>query len=322
MKSIQCPSCGAPIRFEDDAVVTECGHCGSQIAPTQYLSRGAFGERGEPRVDVQVVDLTGVRKALSPGKALGCIVAMLVLIFGIGGIVFWRGYSMQKSIRKSIETATSGFTRPTFGRVEEGPLPVARLAEPAFAGRHAIAAAPPPGGLGSIDPVAGLPWALALAQVWSADVKLDRIDVERLRPDGTVNVQDDPAAEVTYRFISPSRFQSLRERANLESDPKGDYEFWIQLEKGGIAAYELSSQAVFATDDQAQEVAALTWPKSLPLPEILRSAAAKRDFPAVPFYKGYLIRLESEGWCWYLSTLSGSPNIPRVRARDGRVWPY
>lgn len=31
---------------------------------------------------------------------------------------------------------------------------------------------------------------------------------------------------------------------------------------------------------------------------------------------------EDEGWCWYLSTLSGQPNIPRFRARDGRMWPY
>ena len=315
---MQCPSCGAPIRFEDDAVVTECGHCGSQIAPTQHIARGSRG----PRADVQVVDLTGVRKALSPGKAMGCIVTMLVLIFGIGGLVFWRGYAMQKSIRKSIETATSSLSRPTFGRAEEAPLPVAKLAEPAFAGHHAIAAAPPPGGLGSIDPVAGLPWALALAQVWSADVKLERIDVERLRPDGTVNVQDDPAAEVTYRFLSPSRLQSLLERANLEADPKGDYEFWIQLEKGSISAYELSGDAAFVIHGESEEVAALTWPKSRPLSEILRNSAAKPGFPEVPFYKGYLLRLEDEGWCWYLSTLSGSPNIPRVRARDGRVWPY
>ena len=42
----------------------------------------------------------------------------------------------------------------------------------------------------------------------------------------------------------------------------------------------------------------------------------------MPFFQGYLIRLEDEGWCWYISTLSGSPDIPRVRARDGRAWPY
>jgi hypothetical protein len=320
MKSIQCPSCGAPIRFEDDAVVTECGHCGSSIAPTQYLSGGAIGGgRGRHRVDV---DLTGLRKTLSPGRALGCFAAVMALIFGIGGLVFWRGFTMQKSVRSSIEKATEGFVRPGLGRAGEGPIPVARLAEPAFAGRHPLAAAPPPGGLGAIDPVAGLPWALALAQVWHSDVKLERIDVERLRPDGTVNVQDDPAAGVTYRFVSPSRFQALRERANLEADPKGDHEFWIQLEKGGIAAYELSSHAAFATDDEAAEIAALTWPKSLALARILENAAGRPGFPEVPFYKGYLIRLEREGWCWYLSTLSGSPSIPRVRASDGRVWPY
>ena len=300
--------------------MTECGHCGSSIAPTSYLSREAMG--GKHRIDVQVLDLSGARRALSPGRALGCFATVMALIFGIGGIVAWRAWSVQKSIRSSIEKATTSFSSPSFGRTVEAPLPVAKLAEPAFAGRHALAAAPPPGGLGAVDPVAGLPWALAIAQVWSSDVKLERIDVERMRPDGTVNVQDDPAAEVTYRFVSPRRFQALRERANLEADPKGDHEFWVQLEKGGIAAYELSTDAVFASEEDGAEIAALTWPKSQPLANVLGAAAARPGFPDVPFYKGYLIRLKDEGWCWYLSTLSGSPDIPRVRARDARAWPY
>ena len=59
-----------------------------------------------------------------------------------------------------------------------------------------------------------------------------------------------------------------------------------------------------------------------PVTRYSAGAAARPGFPEVPFYKGYLIRLEDEGWCWYLSTLSGSPNIPRVRARDARSWPY
>ncbi|MFN7942371.1 MAG: hypothetical protein U0X73_12295 [Thermoanaerobaculia bacterium] len=42
----------------------------------------------------------------------------------------------------------------------------------------------------------------------------------------------------------------------------------------------------------------------------------------MPFYKAYVIHLEDEGWCWYLSTLSGAPDIPRLRPRDGRFYPY
>jgi hypothetical protein len=35
-----------------------------------------------------------------------------------------------------------------------------------------------------------------------------------------------------------------------------------------------------------------------------------------------MIHSAGEGWVWYLSTLSGRDSIPRVRAKDGRVWPY
>jgi hypothetical protein len=40
-----------------------------------------------------------------------------------------------------------------------------------------------------------------------------------------------------------------------------------------------------------------------------------------PFLKGYLIHLDDEGWVWYFSPLSGE-SLPRVRASDGKPWPY
>ncbi len=273
------------------------------------------------RVQVHRIDLSGAR--LSPRRSLGCIALVLLLVLGLGGIIAWRSYTMQSSIRASIANATKSFGEISQSvRVE--PMAVSELALPGFEGRRAIAAAAPAsaGGLAAFDAVTAMPWALALAQVWQSDVKLERIDVERMRPDGTVNVADDPEAEVTYRFVSPRRLQALRERANLESRPTGDHEFWIALEQGKVFAYELQTHAAFASDREAAEVDALTWPKSLALPEILRGAKRDSRFPEVPFYKGYLIRLDDEGWCWYLSTLSGSPSIPRVRARDGRMWPY
>lgn len=319
MKSLNCPSCGAPIEIDEESVVQVCSHCGSNLAPTRHLWRGRAPTDAGARVEVHRIDLSGLRRPVA--KSFGCLLLVLVLVLGIGGFVAWRAFTMQSSIRSSIESVTRGLSEsPT--AVKKGPLPVSALAEPSFRGRHEISAAPPPSPLSAYDPVAGLPWALALAQVWSDDVKLERIDVDRLRPDGTINVQDDPEAEVTYRFVSPRRFQALRERANLESRPKGDQEFWIVIENGKLFAYELETHAAFASDREAAEIDGLTWPKSLSMPEILRGAARRREFPDVPFYKGYLIRLEDEGWCWYLSTLSGSPSIPRVRARDGKSWPY
>lgn len=317
MKSLTCPSCGAPLEAEEGSAYFACSFCGATVAPTQQLK----GLRAKPQVSVEVANLT-TRRRLTPAQSLSCGALVAALIAGLGAFVFVRARGIERSVRQSIATATRNLPTATTFRQEEAALPVARLAEPGFTGEHLLAATPPPTGLGAFEPVASLPWALAIAQVWSRDAKIQRIDVDRLLPDGTLNVQDDPEAEVTYRFVSPSRFEALRERMNLEKNPRGDQEFWIEVRGGKVFAYELQTLSQLADDEDAQEIAALTWPKSLPLTQILPALAKRRGFPAVPFFEGYLIRLEDEGWCWYLSTLSGSPNIPRVRARDGRIWPY
>jgi hypothetical protein len=328
MKSVKCPSCGAPLDVEEGSVFMTCSFCGATAAPTQHFKT----PRPAPQAPVQVIDLSSYRKGgkgvrATPARAAGCGLAVFLLIAGIGAFVFVRAQGIQRSVRESIAATQRGLSKatntPTFGaRREETAIPVARLAEPAFTGKHLLAASAPPTRFGTFEPVASLPWALSIAQVWSRDAKLERVDVDRVRPDGTLNVEDDPEAEVTYRFVSPSRFEALRERMNLEKNPRGDQEFWVEIESGKVYAYELQTLSQLASDDDAQEIAALTWPKSLPLTEIVPAIAKRKGVPAVPFFEGYLIRLEDEGWCWYISTLSGSPNIPRVRARDGRAWPY
>lgn len=52
------------------------------------------------------------------------------------------------------------------------------------------------------------------------------------------------------------------------------------------------------------------------------AAAREPELPGVPCFDGYLIRIGGEGWCWCLTTLSGQPDIPRIRFRDGRMWAY
>lgn len=318
MRSLKCPSCGAPLEAPEEGgpgAFFSCSFCGATAAPTQQVRN--------PRSAAPIAGAGPFRlRRVSRGQATGCTLVVLALIAGIGAFVFVRARGIERSVRQSIATVTRSLPTSTSLRQEAAPLPVARLGEPAFTGRHLLAASAPPTGFGAFEPVASLPWALSIAQVWSRDAKIERVDVERLRPDGTLNVQDDPEAEVTYRFVSPSRFEALREKMNLEKNPRGDQEFWLEIEDGKVYAYELQTLSQLAGDDDAREIAALSWPKSLPLTEILPALARRKSLPAVPFFEGYLIRLEDEGWCWYLSTLSGSPQIPRVRARDGRVWPY
>ena len=63
------------------------------------------------------------------------------------------------------------------------------------------------------------------------------------------------------------------------------------------------------------------YPKVLTTVELARRLAGDERFRR-PFLQGYLIRLEREGWVWYLSPLARGESLPRVRATDARPWPY
>jgi hypothetical protein len=41
-----------------------------------------------------------------------------------------------------------------------------------------------------------------------------------------------------------------------------------------------------------------------------------------PFYNGDMIHNDREGWVWYLQSSSQRETLPRIRARDGAVYPF
>jgi hypothetical protein len=74
-------------------------------------------------------------------------------------------------------------------------------------------------------------------------------------------------------------------------------------------------------ETSAREEPATPAPASLRLPDLLTKARTARGFSDRPFYAAYMIFLPREGWAWYFRAPSGD-SFPRVRARDGRVYPY
>ena len=299
MKPRQCQRCGAPLP-EADGPVT-CAYCGMAYDPTS-----AF----RPNVAVKLPPGTGRR--LLWFVAAVALVPVLGVVLVTCGVLF--------TARKAVDQVTGGVA----GR---GPRPDALKAAVLAASRAPVKpselragrgwqdldVAEPPGGAGNLDAVAAIPWAVSLAQAWRADARLERVDVEKVRPDGLVNARDDASASVMFRFRSPSLLEEQQRQMDLgRSDVQAGC--FLEVKQGAVRA--------LVTSVHDPREAPPPHPASLSLKRILEGLDRAGRLPAKPFYGGYLIHLRDDGWVWYLHTLSRQDEVPRVRAADGRPWPW
>jgi hypothetical protein len=270
------------------------------------------GTATAPTTTVHPSTGSATTRKLSRGVTLA-IVAFTLLVLGITvvpGVV--AAYLGWKATHAALSSA--GNVSPGRGAQSAATPATLRTLAP---GHHDIDAAAPAGGYGALDPVAAVPWALALAQAWAEDARLWRIDVSRLRPDGTVNVQDDGEARVRYRFVSPARVEALRQQAQLSPRAESPVGLWVSVEGSGRPrVYIDQGRAATLRDEPAPP-----HPTVMHLSALLARPAVRAVLAPVPFYDGYMIHLEREGWVWYLSTLANE-SMPRVRAVDGVPWPY
>jgi hypothetical protein len=169
---------------------------------------------------------------------------------------------------------------------------------------------PPPGGFADFDPVAGIPWAMTIARGWASDAALIRVDVGRVAATGAVDLSGEQGSG--YRFVSPGR----RQRWINETDAGSK-----SLTATGLMI-DIKGSEVRALPHEERQETAPPEPASLPLAELLERARRGRGFEDKPYYAGYLIHLPREGWVWYFRAVSGTSGYPRVRARDGKPYPY
>jgi len=307
MKALTCPKCGAPVEIDETsgAASFRCGFCGSTLAPTRTLSSA-----GAP----VVIDLRLARRA--GASAARWVALIFAITMAFTGWIVWT----------SVRAATSGIG-PAFEQisraVESSGAQAKRRTLAELGGLRggggwvALELAPPPpttGGYAALDAVAALPWAVTVAQAWRSDVALERIDVTRMRSDGTVNVADDPEGKVMYRFVSPAGIAEWRRQAQLSTRAEADYELFVELGQGRVRALVVRGRP---DDEEAPAYPS----RALATRDLMARLGRDRRFGELPFLSGYLIALEEEGWVWYLAPLSGGA-LPRARAADARVWPY
>jgi hypothetical protein len=295
MNARRCQGCAAPLPDGEGPEALRCRFCGLVHDP-------AVATSARPAIHVRVTGESMKR----PIRWLAVVIALVAIVSLVPAVLAlyfgWRVAGLASS------AGLAGAARPTL-------LAPAGLRD-APGGNHDLDAAPPAGGFAAVDAVATLPWALSIAQSWSPDARLERIDVGRLRPDGTVNVQDDPEAVIGYRFRSPSRVAALLEQGRLRSSARSAVGLFLVVERGKLRALVNESTATSERGD-----AVPPHPSVLPLARLVTLAPVEKLLDGAPFLSGYLIHSEDEGWVWYFSTLAGESK-PRVRGRDGAVWPY
>ena len=154
-----------------------------------------------------------------------------------------------------------------------------------------------------------------MARGWQADARLTRIDVTRATPAGVVDLNATPEDTVGYRFVAPSKVEEWSKIADRESNARVPYELMLRIAQRKTVAHITTGRPPSGTLPP-------TSVDSRRLGDLLATAKRGRGFVEYPLYSGYLIHNDREGWVWYLQSLSRREPLPRVRARDGAVYPY
>jgi hypothetical protein len=298
MRVRKCASCGAPMgEIAEDATSVPCAFCGAVNEPT-------IMQRGVHRVHVVLDASVGrtVRRASTAGAVVSAFVGLVVMA-GMGAGIFGLWTGLHAAFPQQVPRIP-GLKALTPANLAEL-LPVR--------GRQLVEVAPPAGGYALLDPVAQIPWALAIAQGWAKDACLARIDASGIAPHGLVDASRGSEGEVMYRFLSPARIEAYWKQADVRTDVRAQVEMWV-IAKGGAALV----QTLTAPPSRGASLSPA--PAALPMAELLERSRSR--LPPRPYYKGYMVFTGAEGWVWYLSTLSGRDSIPRIRAADGRMWPY
>lgn len=291
----RCSGCGAALGDPtDDDLAIVCRFCGLRH------DLNALAADGAP----VVVQISGPRRGAS--KAVLAVVLAVVIVPTAVGL-----YLADRATTE-VTTLVRETTDAVRQRVADRNRPLAlteldTLTEYAW---KVVDAAPPPGGVSSFDPVAALPWAMSIAHAWAPDAVLTRIDVGRVSSTGVVDLTGDTPSG--YRFHSPARL--LRWKQESDGGTKSTTASGLLLQVQGTAVRVLM-------ETSARKEPATPAPASLRLPDLLTKARTGRGFSDRPFYAGYMIFLPREGWAWYFRAPSGD-SFPRVRAKDGRVYPY
>lgn len=300
----RCAGCSGPLpELEDGSNEVKCGFCG--LVNAVAAAPAGF------TIQIDTRRVQPPTNALKLAGALG-IFGMVLGVMGAaaGVIIAVRAISSSGGSTRTISRALNS------GDLFRRNIAPADLSTVVSGGWRTVEVAAPPSGWTTFEPVGALAWAQRIATAWQPDAQLTRIDVAKLKADGHVDASGGEDSSAGYRFRSVGQEQAWRQAvANGDREPAIGHELMLKVVSGQVRALVSSGRPI--TDE----------PKPSPvdgvaLATLLTNAGGKRGFATMPFYDGYMIFNDREGWVWYLTGLGNAQSFPRVRARDGAVYPY
>ena len=243
---------------------------------------------------------------MRPSHLVWAIVLTVAGVVAVSALVPLAGVWLASSVLDRV--APGAVSRTGEAKRSMAPGELATLTK--GGGWRVLATDPPVGGFTDFDPVASLPWAIAIGRAWASDAVVTRVDVGRVAATGAVDLSGEQSSG--YRFASPGRHRQWITETDTGGRPVTATGLMVQI----------TATEVRALPYEERVEPGAPAPVSLPLAEILERARRNPAFADKPYYAGYLIHLPREGWVWYFRAISGTSGYPRVRARDGRTYPY
>ena len=300
----RCAGCGAPLPQTPEGTRQQaCPFCG-------IVNDLAHAAPAQTPVAIKIDVGEIVQSATHAGRKIARVLFVTVALVSV--VILAGLYTAFRPVSDALQRAAE---QPRRTQIEQQPIPASALATMDGGGWREVEATLPADGWAAFDPIANLRWALALAREWQADARLTRIDVTRATPAGLVDLTATAEDTVGYRFVSPSKVEEWGRIADRESNARVPYELMLRIAQRKTAAHITTGRPPSGSLPPASV-------DSRRLGDLLATAKRGRGFIEYPLYSGYLIHNDREGWVWYFQSLSRRESLPRVRARDGAVYPY
>jgi|GEM_PF-6416268 len=296
---MNCKKCGADIPAGAPGTTVRCDYCGH----TELIPAPA-----RPRIPVEP-QLVASQVSARVGRIVVIIVASVLLMVGVGVFVCVSAvtktqskvsHQVDRQLEKVSKRIARARKRAARARARHGfvssPGPRGKqwtLAELNNAPKDRWFDVDPSGMSGSLDQfdaIANYAWVHKLAKAWSADAKLVRLGIDRVRHDGVApNAGPSGKADIDYRFYSPSRYAAGEKLAEVSEQKIYDgFRVWVREGKVQAMIGEGSPEARKYPDP----------PMTCTLAKILAGA---KHLPRVPFYDMRLRYWKHRGrWEWYV----------------------